>query len=232
LKIDAHNAGRTGGFKAGFTLIELLTVIAIIGVLATLLSASLSSAQRKARKTASISNLRQTALAFTMYADDQRRRPASFREMVQEKYLTERALRCPEDKLGNWAGLIEATDFTRSSKQPPVGTVDKTPTAGDVEHSYFKSFDYSDEVWARIEESAMGGLAACQLHGIGRQPRDEPPVVDAFQGLVLRALKDGSVVQRQVFFGSEMNTAINMPSQGLTESATSPQLPLFLDPQP
>jgi prepilin-type N-terminal cleavage/methylation domain-containing protein/prepilin-type processing-associated H-X9-DG protein len=56
--------------RHGFTLIELLVVIAIIAILAALLLPALSTASAKAQSAACISNLRQFALGWRMYADD------------------------------------------------------------------------------------------------------------------------------------------------------------------
>ena len=56
--------------RNSFTLIELLVVIAIIAILAAMLLPALSKARSKARDTNCKSNLRQIALAFSMYLED------------------------------------------------------------------------------------------------------------------------------------------------------------------
>ncbi|MEI7832200.1 MAG: prepilin-type N-terminal cleavage/methylation domain-containing protein [bacterium] len=56
--------------KRGFTLIELLVVIAIIAVLAAILFPVFGKAKAKAQQTSCMSNLKQMALAMTMYNND------------------------------------------------------------------------------------------------------------------------------------------------------------------
>ena len=53
----------------GFTLIELLVVIAIIGVLATVVLASLNTARRKSRDARRLSDVKQIQLALELYFD-------------------------------------------------------------------------------------------------------------------------------------------------------------------
>lgn len=66
--------------RKGFTLIELLVVIAIIGILAALLFPVFSRARENARRASCQSNLRQLALAWQMYAqdNDERSTPAYY----------------------------------------------------------------------------------------------------------------------------------------------------------
>ena len=234
---------------------ELLTVIAIIAVLATLVTASLSNAQRKGRKAVSMSNLKQIAIAFNLYADDRDKRPQTFRQLVETKYLKDPVLICPEDRIvQNWAGILEKQDAGRQlpgdatqgnpgRDLPAAGPGSEFAGVDDIAHSYFKSFDYPDVVWDQIDKDTMGGLAACQLHGIGRQRKGEEPSLATYQGLVLRVLKDGAVVPRQVFFDAFGTTGnfgdgnISGPSSGPSTGfpgtippAGTSQLPLFLDP--
>ena len=59
---------RTSG-SGGFTLIELLVVIAIIGILSSVVLASLNSARAKGRDTKRISDMKQLQLALELYYD-------------------------------------------------------------------------------------------------------------------------------------------------------------------
>lgn len=60
--------------KKGFTLIELLVVMAIIVILASLLSAALAQAHKCGRRISCKSSLRQLTIAWHLYADDNKDR--------------------------------------------------------------------------------------------------------------------------------------------------------------
>jgi len=62
---------KRGVLNYGFTLIELLVVIAIIGVLASIVLASLNNARRKSRDARRITDIKQLQLALELYFDGQ-----------------------------------------------------------------------------------------------------------------------------------------------------------------
>ncbi len=61
---------KTSRLGPGFTLIELLVVIAIIAILAALLLPALSQAKQQAKDVQCISNLKQVAIGFKLFASD------------------------------------------------------------------------------------------------------------------------------------------------------------------
>lgn len=63
--------------KRGFTLIELLVVIAIIGILSSVVLASLNSARKKGRDARRIADLKQVQLALELYYDANGTYPAA-----------------------------------------------------------------------------------------------------------------------------------------------------------
>ena len=63
--------------KKGFTLIELLVVIAIIGILASIVLASLNSARRKSRDSRRLADLKQIKNATELYLNDNKTYPVA-----------------------------------------------------------------------------------------------------------------------------------------------------------
>jgi type II secretion system protein G len=56
--------------RRGFTLIELLVVIAIIGILASIILASLNTARKRGRDARRVSDMKQVQLALQLYYDE------------------------------------------------------------------------------------------------------------------------------------------------------------------
>lgn len=73
--------------KRGFTLIELLVVIAIIGILASIVMASLSNARKRGRDGRRLSDLKQIQLALELYYDANKQFPTALSALPGPGYI-------------------------------------------------------------------------------------------------------------------------------------------------
>ena len=124
--------------RHAFTLIELLVAIAIIAVLAAVLLPALAKAQEKARSAQCVDNLRQWALAYRLYADDNDdflpRRGQGVQVLAQ--------INRPEDwfnALPVYFGLSSFQQMVTNNVRPAAHTqsVFICPTANDPGGTYF-----------------------------------------------------------------------------------------------
>ena len=80
----------------GFTLIELLVVIAIIGILSSVVLASLNSARKKSRDARRVADIGQIKLALELEFDKSSAYPSALSALVTNGFMA----KIPTDPLG------------------------------------------------------------------------------------------------------------------------------------
>ncbi len=139
----------------GFTLVELLVVIAIIGILSSVVIASMNSARIRARDARRVSDIKQIQLALEMYYNVNSYYPIAANATNLDMYLST----IPTDPLGtaySYAGLgsgatcsnfhLGAT-FENSSDSSLAGDKDAAAVAGTQTCSGATDFAGTDPVY-------------------------------------------------------------------------------------
>lgn len=206
--------------QKAFTLVELMTVIAIIGILATLMLTAVSSAKKASHRARCVSNLHQISLALNMYIDDFEKRSPDLAHLTSNRYLGNRQiLLCPDDKTAGWGNLVNSAPLAGSFSAEVNSQVPINADTNVIPFSYLNPLPWENWAWDRLSKSGnQAGLAVCQLHGLGRPNLVNPSYQD-FQGVLLRAQRDGAVVQREIYWVS--NPYIST-SQTSPDSTTGP----------
>lgn len=217
------NAGgnflRPRRYPTAFSLVELLTVIAIIGILSTLVLSAIAKAKTKSNQVVCRGNLRQISQAVEMYQEDARRRPRTLSRLISRPawLANESALVCPADpglrrppenvRLNLWMLWGNRANATQ---EPPRFLDQRNPEAGSWEaelretsetnrFSYLHAFAWQRAAFNRLGSGNQAGNAVCQLHGL-RIASSLPEASYAdYEGLTLRAQRDGAVVSRKIF---------------------------------
>lgn len=136
----------------GFTLIELLVVIAIIGILSSVVLASLNSARVKGRDAKRVSDLSQLKLALELYFDSNREYPqvGGVATTVLDSVLTPNYIQTiPSDPLANGAYYYHASGTTNYILKATLEDGSHAVLAGDVDGS----------------QTATNGPVACGTQG-------------------------------------------------------------------
>lgn len=123
----------------GFTLIELLVVIAIIGILSSVVLASLNSARTKARDTRRVADLKQVQIALELYFDANGKYPTSLTGLVISGGAAGASLSAlPVDPSGAAMNVTTGYKFAINNATTPTGyhlgaTLEQTPAQTTLE---------------------------------------------------------------------------------------------------
>ncbi len=150
-------------YKRGFTLIELLVVIAIIGILSSIVLASLNSARKKGRDARRIADVKQIQLALELYYDAHSSYPTTAQyaaNLVSEGFIST----VPTDPSSGLGYAYEAigTGTTCSSYHlgAKLETTGHTALSSDVDYTAVASSQCTGGTWAGNADiaAANGGF--------------------------------------------------------------------------
>ncbi len=126
----------------GFTLIELLVVIAIIGILSSVVLASLNSARQKGRDARRISDVKQLQLALELNYDAAQTYPLATSTLVSSGFIST----IPNDPQGTGYGYNALTSASADCTTTPCP-------------KYL--------IWANMEGTKPAGAPTVDLSGAG-----------------------------------------------------------------
>ena len=118
----------------GFTLIELLVVIAIIGILSSIVLASLNTARLKSRDARRVADIKQIQLAMQLFYDASSTYPTTLAELVPVYIATQPKdpvgqVAYPYDRLNNGSSYAVCANLEDGNNQALKSDLDSdTPT--------------------------------------------------------------------------------------------------------
>ena len=144
----------------GFTLIELLVVIAIIGLLSSVVLASLTSARVKARDAKRLSDLRQVKIALELFYSQYEFYPYTKAEgpwFAMWQHL-QNCLSLGTDECVGGTGSNPGSYSTFMSKVP------QDPSGNDDAHTYHYGYPLSSDVNICYRNSPQTAMLGYRLH--------------------------------------------------------------------
>jgi prepilin-type N-terminal cleavage/methylation domain-containing protein len=156
-----------------FTLIELLVVVAIVSVLAAMISSALAGAKPKAKRTLCMNNLRQFALADLGYANDHHQLPSphpfipsSISVERLSQIATELRLPIPEGPVGHWPKRALQPKWINCPMAAESGLAEGIALGGGLYtgYAYFGGIEVSPMVTNGFASLVHSGQAADPLN--------------------------------------------------------------------
>ncbi|MFH1496402.1 MAG: type II secretion system protein [Verrucomicrobiota bacterium] len=146
--------------RAGFTLIELLASIAIVGILAAILIATISRVRASSRGAVCLSNMRQIATAMQLYANDNQRYLPGPIYQLQGPYYNIDYRRLPM-RLGPYVNAPKATSYGTAQSTMAYAEVFGCPS--------WKAASASDTIYSLVvnDRIARDGQPALNPWGFG-----------------------------------------------------------------
>ncbi len=190
----AWKPGSTAGkdarrYNAAFTLIELLVVIAIIAILAALLLPALSRAKQAARRASCVSQLKQQAVAWRIYLDENESRFPDARPLKNSLGYKPWGTWPASDPRAGWAAMVLSNiirapeiwscpamlnaSFKTAEQSFQFAGVDTNTTTTIVRYWMWR-FDRADDpvpldnFWGRTEADCVTSLRAANNPQVGQ----------------------------------------------------------------
>ena len=222
MTLRLHSDRRRPRIACGFSQVELLSIVALAGVVMTLIASMVANARIRGQRTVCMENLRQVCRAVHSYTEENGKRPRSFTRVMASLpgAVVPASFLCPSDPvLRGSAGKERVTNafwgnYANASQEPWSQTDLREPESGswsaelaEVKEtepfSYLHPLGWRRLAWQRLATQGTDfGTAICQLHGVKVPP--VPGILGfkpylQYEGEVLRGTDDGSVVKRKVF---------------------------------